>query len=62
MYAGNLNEAKLLAEQECDCDGCCRFLGSDANAPGFENFMEERKAFMASKGFMKFAREVRSDP
>lgn len=59
VYAGNMNEAKLLAEEECDCDGCCVLLGAEAGAEGFELLTAEQKAFVPSEEFLRTARDVR---
>jgi hypothetical protein len=58
IYAGNVNEAKLLAELECECDGGCELLGAESDAPEFASFTEEQKRFVPSTEFMQHALDI----
>jgi len=59
VSAGNINEARLLAQEECDCDGCCQYLGCDGvGCAGNATLTEAQKAFVPSAEFLKSARRV----
>lgn len=59
VSAGNFNEAKLLAEEECGCDGCCQYLGCDgAGCAGDAVLTESQKPFVATKEFLAAARRI----
>jgi hypothetical protein len=46
VSAGNINEARLLAQEECDRDGCCQYLGCDGvGCAGNATLTEAQKSF-----------------
>ena len=57
VYAGNMNEAKLLAEEECMCDGCCVLLGA-YNGHEVDELTEVQKSFVPSSEFLENVRTV----
>jgi hypothetical protein len=59
VSAGNINEARLLAQEECDCDGCCQYLGcGGVGCAGNATLTEAQKSFVPSAELLKAARRV----
>ncbi len=57
--AGNVNEALLLAQAECGCDGCCQLLGSDdAESQESTDMTPAQKAFIPTPEFLQTARRI----
>ncbi len=61
VEAGNINEAKLLAELDCDCSNCCQFLGCDgAGCAGATVLTESQKQWRPDDDFVRKARLVKA--
>jgi hypothetical protein len=59
VSAGNINEARLLAQEECDCDGCCQYLGcGGVGCASNATLTEAQKSFVSSAELLKAARRV----
>ena len=52
VWADSRVEAKLLAEEECGCDGGCHFLGADAGADE-SDCTDEQKLFVPPEEFVR---------
>jgi hypothetical protein len=62
ISSGNRAEAGQLADEECECEGCCQYLGCDGpNCNGTAFITEEQKNFRPSAEFLANSRIVRGN-